>query len=322
MVTCCGCLGCCCGCLCICGLCASLKPKNATIILILLCVIRYFFVNSDFYQQFTLENSLKSIDLTASSSLSINNSVWKAVVWVVFAGISVQNLPLHRQRRAVIRSGCWLLFLYEYEWGNGLREWTGEVTCYWVWIVMQYIFLAKTWEEVKSSQPLHILLVPSYFLAAYVYLHYSSLFPSLPSLSSVWELACLLFSLFIRYTGVWFAYQIAAILALAAQNYLSPLRDPTGTRTHPYRHSLNGATALCILASIVVWLDIVSWLYEVLDLESPWVLTAVEPLTVTVVAAACTLELSKEAVAGQIVAILLSIEVWKVLLAAWTKEIA
>jgi hypothetical protein len=187
---------------------------------------------------------------------------------------------------------------------------------------MQYIFLAKTWEEINASQPLHILLVPSYFLAAYIYLHYSSLFPSLPSLSSVWDLVCLLFFLFIRYTGVWLAYQIAAVLALEAQNYLSPVRNPTETRTHPYRQSLNGVTALLILASMMVWLHIVPWLYEVLDLESPWVLTVVEPLTATVVAAACTLELSKEAMAGQIVAILLSVEVWKALLAAWTKEIA
>ena len=278
-------------------------------------------MNSDFYQQFTLESSLGRIDLTATSSLSVNNSAWKAVVWVVFAGVSVQRLPPHRQKKAIIRSGCWLLFLYEYEWGVSLREWTGEETWYWVWIVMQYIFLAKTWEEIKSSQPLHILLVPSYLLTAYAYLHYYSLFPSLPALSSLWDLACLLFSLSIRYVGVGLAYLIAASLASGAHNFLSLTHNPN-TRTHPYQHSLNGAIALCLLASIVVWLALVSWLYEVLDLEVPWVLTAVDPLTVAVLAAGCTLELSKEAIAGQMLAISLSIGVWKALLAVSTKEIA
>lgn len=314
MVTCCVCLGCCCGCCCVYCLCDALKPLKATVCLVVFCVLRYILVNSDLYQQLTLETSLESLNSAVSVDLYADSSVWKSVFLCFLVVTAVLLVPRQRRGMALARGSCWLLFLYGSNWTGQVRDWVGEMTWYWVWIAAQYLFLAKTWEEIYSYRLPHFLSIPVYCLLSYLYLYFPCVSALLPAFPSLWELCCALFSLCLRYIGVLFVYFWAALLASTAHFSLSKAKSRPQSLSALYDSSISLISALCVLAVLVLWLSLAPWLYELLDWEPPWALVVVDPLGVAMVVAVWRPETQKWALAGEIVTLGLSIEVWKALL--------
>jgi len=306
MVTCCGCVGCCCGCFCICCLCNALRPLKATVCIIAFCILRYLFVNSDLYQQFTLEPS-ESPNPTASMDLYVESSVWQSVFQWFLVVTAVLLAPQQRRGAALARGGSWLLFLYGGAWAQG-REWAGQEAWHWVRIAAQYLFLAKSWEDISSYRLPHLLSLPSYCLISSLYLYFPPDFPF-----SVWGLCCAMSLLCIRYICALFVYLCTACLASEVELNLSKAQMRPKSLTALYESSLSGVLALGLIAAIVVWLSLAPWLYELLDWEPPWVLGVVDPLVVGL--GVWQPKREKWALAGEVVALGLSIEVWKALFA-------